>query len=108
MSEQNPGKAEVLIVHHPAGMYHGCKRCGKVHVQGQYAVGLDIVEDGKNHRYMVGFDPPIRCCGERKPFFQVFATEIEAGVLCADVTKHLNERGTTTGLNLIGYRHPTN
>jgi|SRR3989338_5601603 len=106
MSKENPGKAEVLIIHHPPKIKHGCKHCGKIHLSGEYAVGLEIFEDGKKFRYAIGFDVAIWCCGEEKPFFQVFDDKGEAELLCAEVTKHLNEQGTTVGLKMIGF-HPS-
>ena len=102
MSKEVPGKAEVLVIHHPEGVKHACKQCKRVHLEGEYAVGLLIVENGKTYRYAIGIRPPIWCCGEQKPFFRLFDEKEDAESLCAEVQKHLNDHGTTYGLPLIG------
>ncbi|HZT35448.1 MAG TPA: hypothetical protein VFA15_05990 [Nitrososphaera sp.] len=104
MSKEDPGTSEVVVIHHPSGIKHGCKYCGKIHLQGEYAVGLIVKEDGHEFRYAIGFETPIWCCGKEKPFFQVFTERKEAAALCAEVVQHLNEHRATTGLKLIGFR----
>jgi|GEM_PF-3897663 hypothetical protein len=104
MSKQHPGTAEVLVIEHPPGIVHGCKHCGRIHLRGRYAVGIKINEDGKEHHYMLGIETPIWCCGESKPFYQVFDDRDEATLVCEEVECHLNRHGTTEGLRLIGFR----
>ena len=76
MSQQVLGTSEVVVIHHPEGIRHGCAKCGQIHLSGQYMVGVVIVEGGTSYNYLVGFDPKQRCCGEEKKFFPV----LEAGV----------------------------
>ncbi len=104
MSKEHPGEALIQLVDHPAGIVQGCKRCGTIHLRGRYVVGILIREDGQEHRYLLGFKVPMRCCGEEKPFYQVFHDRDECELVCEEVEEHLARHHETTGLRLISFR----
>ena len=104
MSQQVLGTSEVVVVHHPEGIRHGCAKCGQIHLSGQYMVGVVIVEGGTTYNYLVGFDHKQRCCGEEKKFFPVFEEREAAELLCEEVRVHLAREKNTIGLPLLAIR----
>ena len=89
----------VVSIEHAAGYAFGCKRCQKIHFTGTWVVGLTVGE----HKFLVGKNPPVQCCGEEKQFLEVFDAESEADTLRDTIAKHLAERGSTEGLVLYAF-----
>lgn len=96
------GECNVLIVEYPNGCFQGCKNCRGELSSGNFAVGLHLCDRGKEFKYFVGA-PPRLCCGEVKKTIQLFQIVEDAEIEAEKVRSHLNEKGTTKGLRLLGF-----
>lgn len=90
---------ELGVMEHPPGIACGCAICRSILRQGTWVVGLKI----GTHRYVIGCNPPVRCCDTEKQVIEVFATEAEAQVLADAVREHLDHEGTTENLVLYEF-----
>jgi cytidine deaminase len=87
----------VVYFEHPEGIESGCAKCRQILRDGSWAVGLIVSE---KHKYFVGVNPPVMCCGEEKKVIETYHTEDEAKALMARVIEQLNRDGTTKNLKL--------
>jgi hypothetical protein len=97
MSEGNAEKAEVALVDHAPGITTGCKECQKPILQGRYAVGVTI----GNHKYLVGHNPPLTCCGQEKLVPLLFSDEPAAEEALKATVATMAKDGNTSGLRLL-------
>jgi hypothetical protein len=96
------GEYEVYIVPFPKGCFQGCKVCMGELSNGNFAIGLHLCDGGKEFKYVIGATPQM-CCGEEKRTILLFQTVEDADVEAKKVIHHLNEKGTTEGLRLLGF-----
>lgn len=94
MSEKE--QCKVVYFEHPPGITSGCAKCRKVLRQGTWTTGIIVGE----HRYLLGAQPPVECCGEQKKVIVAFDTEAEAAQLAERTIAHINAEGSTAGLTL--------
>ncbi len=92
----DPKTTRVATVNNPKKYHFGCIKCRKIHASGTWVVGVLIGE----RRFLVGKDPPVRCCGEEKKICEVFDDEAPAAALRDRIIEHLLEKKTTEGLML--------
>jgi hypothetical protein len=52
------------------------------------------------HKYLIGVNPPMRCCGEEKKVFEAFSSEYGVKAFTEKVIEQLNRDGTTKNLKL--------
>jgi hypothetical protein len=90
-----------IIANGEHGFGQGCKVCKRIHLTGAYAIGIRIEAPGVCSDVLVAVDPMISCCGEQKPFFELFDTKEEALRRKDEIVAHINEHHTAEGLPLI-------
>jgi hypothetical protein len=94
------GKKEnvtVSVVDHPLGITAGCVKCRTVLKSGRFAIGVLI----DPHKYLVGENPPIMCCGEEKKVPLLFNDLGEADAARMRTMQTLDADGTTANLRLL-------
>jgi hypothetical protein len=89
--------ATVTVAHHPAGIMAGCAKCRCVIASGKYAIQIAVA----NHRYLVGPNPPVTCCGEEKKVPLLYDEESSAVRTAIELTDALNRNGDTSNLRLL-------
>ncbi|MCE9628720.1 MAG: hypothetical protein K8Q91_01865 [Candidatus Vogelbacteria bacterium] len=85
-----------------------CLKCRKLiqRISGKFLLGLTVKELTREFQYLLSQKEPTVCCGERKDPLQSFDTEVEAELAEKEVLSHLEQHGTTEGLNLICLSRP--
>lgn len=99
------GECQVMVIEHPAGITQGCKVCGEILKQGTFLIGIQIREDGKDLKYLLGTSPQEHC-GEQKKILECFDNEEDAEAEKLKVIAHLSEHKSTEGLPLLGFYNP--
>lgn len=88
---------KVVSVNNPEKYYFGCRACRTILASGTWVVGVMIGQ----RRFLVGKNPPVRCCGEEKKVCEVFDDEAAADALRDNIIRHLAEKKSTEGLMLF-------
>lgn len=102
--------ALVLVMSVDGKFTIGCNRCGKVvsTISDGYLVGLIVTEpDGRVFKYFVAEPYTTTCCAGSALMLKHFANEADADSEFARVRTHLNQTGSTEGLALVTYIHPS-
>lgn len=97
MKTSNKENVTVAVIDHPRGITAGCAKCRTVLKSGRFAVGVLI----DPHKYLVGENPPIMCCGEKKKVPLLFNDEAAAEEAKKQTMLRLDADGTTANLQLL-------
>lgn len=96
---QGMGRSKIFLIQQKFGQ--GCKVCKRIHLQGNYAIGIEIETEGEVHRLVTAVRPTITCCDEEKQFFETFETREEALTRKEEVLKHLHDHRCVGDLPVV-------